>query len=187
MTLFRVLAADCPWKFGDRLPGKKRGAAKNYRVLTIGQIKAYPLPPLAKDCYLFLWRVSSMQEEALEVMHAWGFDRPTEFVWEKLTKEGKPWFGMGRTLRSSHEAGLVAKRGKPQPLAKNVRSSFTAPVPRDEEGKYVHSGKPEYFYTDVIEKLSAGPYVELFARRQRPGWTTWGDEAWGPPDEGGDE
>lgn len=177
---FRVLCADPPWKFGDKLPGAKRGAARNYRILTLAQIKEYPLPPLADDCYLFLWRVSSMQGEALEVMKAWGFDRPTEFVWEKLTKHGLAWFGMGRTLRGSHEAGLVAKRGNPKPLVKNIRSSFAAPVPRDLVGKYIHSAKPEEFYTQVVEKLAAGPYCELFGRRHRPGWTVIGDEAWGP-------
>lgn len=164
----RVLCADPPWSFGDKLPGASRGAEKNYRVLSLADIKAFPLPPLADDAFLFMWRVSSQVEEACEVVRAWGFVPKAEIVWEKLTANGKPWFGMGRIVRASHETCIVAKRGKPQPKVRNIRSRFAAPVGR-------HSEKPEIFY-DIIERLTDGPYVELFARRQRPGWTCLGDQ-----------
>lgn len=39
-----------------------------------------------------------------------------------------------------------------------------------------HSAKPEAFL-DLVEQVSPGPYLELFARRQRLGWDTWGNEA----------
>lgn len=168
ITTVRVLCADPPWKFGDKLPGKSRGAENNYRVLTLDDIKAFELPPLADDCYLFLWRVSSMVEEAYAVVRAWGFVPKSEIVWEKLTPSGKPWFGMGRTVRAAHESCIIATRGRPKPKSRSVRSRFAAAAGR-------HSEKPEAFY-DLIEQLAEGPYAELFARRQRPGWACFGDQ-----------
>lgn len=180
---FATMAADPAWTFGDKLPGSSRGAAKNYRVQTLDQIRGYPLPPLLDDAYLFCWRVSAMVEEAYSVVRAWGFNPKSEVVWEKLTKEGNPWFGMGRHVRAAHETCIIATRGRPPRLSASIRSRFAAPVPRDSQGKYVHSAKPEEFYTDIVMKLAGGPYVELFARRHRPGWVSIGDQAWGPPKE----
>jgi N6-adenosine-specific RNA methylase IME4 len=168
---FSVLCADPPWKFGDKLPGAGRGAEKNYSCMTVDELCAFELPPLAPDCYLFMWRVSSMVEEAYRVVRAWGFAPKSEIVWQKLTATGKPWFGMGRTVRASHETAIIAVRGKPRPIARSVRSTFSAVALKEK-----HSAKPEAFY-DIVESLAAGPYVELFARRQRAGWTCRGDQA----------
>lgn len=166
-----VLCADPPWLFGDNLPGPKRGAAKHYPCMTVDDLCAFDLPPLLDDCRLFLWRVASMQEEALLVAHAWGFTVKSELVWLKRTATGKRWFGMGRQVRAEHETALICTRGKPEPVRdRSVRSTFEAAVP---DGR--HSAKPEEFY-DIVERLCAGPYVELFARRQRPGWTCLGNE-----------
>ena len=170
---FRVVCADPAWKFGDKLPGKSRGAERNYRVMTTEDICRIALPPIADDALLFLWRVSSMVEDAYRVMRAWGFEPKTEIVWEKLTKNGLPWFGMGRIVRASHETCIVGKRGRPTVLSKSIRSRFSAKVER-------HSAKPECFYTDVVEKLAVGPYVELFSRGARDGWTCIGDQAANP-------
>ena len=78
---FRVLLADPPWLFHDRLPGPGRDAAKHYRCLTVPELCAFPLPPLADDATVFLWRVASMQQEPLDVMAAWEFTLKTEIVW----------------------------------------------------------------------------------------------------------
>lgn len=164
-----TICADPPWPFGDKLPGAARGAASNYTLLSVQGICDFPLPDLAPSSRLFLWRVASMQEEALQVMRAWGFTPKAEIVWLKQTPKGKPWFGMGRTVRMSHEVCLIGVRGKPPVLNRSTRSIFSAPYTR-------HSGKPEQFY-DIVEALSPGPYVELFARRQRPNWLCLGDQA----------
>lgn len=166
---FRVLCADPPWSFGDKLPGKSRGAEKNYGVMTVDDICAFELPPLEPDAYLFMWRVSSQVEEAYRVVRAWGFVPKSEIVWRKMTANGKPWFGMGRHVRAAHETAVVAVRGRPQRLSASERSVFEAVAGR-------HSEKPEAFY-DIVERLAPGPYVELFARRQRPGWTCLGNQA----------
>jgi N6-adenosine-specific RNA methylase IME4 len=168
MTVAHVLVADPPWSFSDRLPGPSRGAAKNYRVLSLEDICNFALPPLAHNAWLFLWRVSAMQGAALTVARSWGFVPKTEIVWRKVTGTGKPWFGMGHYVRSAHETCIVAVRGSVRPKVRNVRSMFEAPV-------LEHSSKPEAFY-DIVEQLADGPYVELFARRRRPGWHSFGDE-----------
>lgn len=172
----RLITVDPPWRFGDRLPGKSRGAGKNYKTMTVEEICAHPLPPLADDAILFLWRVSSMVEEAYRVVRAWGFVPKAEVVWDKVTaKNGLPWIGMGRYTRASHETAILAVRGRPKVASRSVRSRFSASVPLDERGRPIHSAKPETFYREVCERLSRGPFVELFARRPREGWTTIGD------------
>ena len=165
---YRVLCADPPWSFGDKLPGASRGAERNYGVMSIDDLCAFEIPAMEPDAYLFMWRVASQVEEAYRVVRTWGFVPKTEIVWRKLTSRGKPWFGMGRTVRASHETAIVAVRGRPQPLGHSERSVFEATVGR-------HSAKPEEFY-DLVERMCAGPYVELFARRQRPGWTCLGNQ-----------
>lgn len=172
---FSVVCADPPWHFGDKLPGK-RGASHRYSTLGVRELCKLPLPGIADDAILFLWRVASMQQEALDVVRAWRFDLKTEIVWRKLTKNGKPWMGLGRTVRASHETCLVAWRGRPEIRDKSIRSVFEAPVPVGADGKYIHSAKPESFYTEIVERLVGGPYVEIFSRRTRPGWHMIGNE-----------
>ena len=167
--MFSVLVADPPWPFGDKLHGEyERGAEHHYQILSMKRIRAFPLPPLTDDATLFLWRVASMQEEALSVIRAWNFTLKTELVWVKKTVHGNRHFGMGRTVRAEHETCLIAVRGKPKTLDLSVRSTFEAMVGR-------HSEKPEAFYK-IVEQLRAGPYYELFARRRRDRWTCEGDE-----------
>lgn len=175
---FTTLVADPPWLFNDNLPGRKRGAGCHYRCMSLEEICAFAMPPLADDAFLVLWRVASMQREALDVAGAWGFEEPNcEIVWVKTKALTRPptepiakrlRMGMGRVTRNVHEVALVCRRGKPKRLRADVPSVFFAPRGR-------HSEKPDEFYT-LIEKLFPGPYVELFARRHRPGWTCMGDE-----------
>lgn len=175
-----VLLADPPWKFGDSLArkGKGRGAANHYECLSQREIEQYPLPPLAANCLLMLWRCSAMQDEALAVMEAWGFKQKTELVWIKLgrvrkvapqPKLQKLHFGMGRYLRGAHETCLIGVRGRVEVADHAIRSVFAAPVQE-------HSRKPDYQY-EVAERLvPRGPHVELFGRRPWPGWTVLGDQ-----------
>lgn len=166
---FRCVVADPAWQFGDKLPGPARGAEKHYSVMSAAAMAALMLPPIADDAHLFLWRVSAMQQEALDIVTAWGFVVKSELVWRKLTKTGKRHFGMGRHVRMEHEVCLIATRGRGAGiLNRSTRSTFDAPVGR-------HSEKPDKFF-DIVEALVPGPRLELFSRRQRPGWTCIGDE-----------
>ncbi len=174
----RVLVADPPWKFQDGLPGKTRGASKRYETMPTSQICArvgFEWPHLAPSSILFLWRVSAMQQDALDVVRAWGFEVKSELVWVKLTRTGKPWFAMGHYTRASHETCLIATHGRVKVRNRSIRSTFTARAPTDARGRYIHSAKPEVFY-DIVEEMCGGPYVELFGRRRREGWTLIGNQ-----------
>lgn len=140
--------------------------------------------PVASDAVLFLWRVETMIGEALQVTRAWDFEYKTEGIWLKKTRRGRRWFGMGHTLRAEHEAFMVATRGSFHVTDHSTRSTFVTDldveglserVPQNEHGGTIHSAKPERFY-GIVESLSSGPYLELYARRRRPGWTCVGDE-----------
>lgn len=183
MSPFACIVADPPWSFGDALPGASRGAEKNYSCMSVEDIRDIydscdgdiemcdRFFPVANDALLFMWRVSAMVPEAYSVISAWGFTPKSEIVWTKKTKGGKLHFGMGRYVRASHETCIIAARGKAASLILNhsTRSVFEA-----ETGK--HSEKPNKFF-EIVEALCPGPRLELFARRQREGWTCVGNES----------
>lgn len=165
----RVLCADPPWRFGDSLPGKKRGASKHYACLTVDQIARFPLPPLADDAVLILWKVAAMPDEALFVCRAWGFKPKAELVWVKTKRKGLrvPRLGMGRQVRNCHETAIIATRGRGA-----ERLSMSEPSVVFAE-RSEHSRKPTAAYM-LIQRLYAGPYVELFATIEREGWSCFG-------------
>jgi N6-adenosine-specific RNA methylase IME4 len=166
-----VIVIDPPWRFGDKLPGVTRGAEKNYVCMyadeVVPHLQAQTLGHGNIAC--FCWRVASMQHEALKVLSACQLTIKSELVWEKLTKSGKPFFGMGRYVRASHEVCLIATRGKAMPEVRNQRSRFSAVVRE-------HSRKPEEFYAIVERMYPSSTKVELFARTPRAGWTQHGLE-----------
>lgn len=166
MTGFGCVLVDFPWKFNDNLP--TGGGANHFKCLTVEEGMNFELPPLADDVLMGFWRVAAMQKEAFRILDAWGFEVKSEIVWDKITKHGKPHFGMGYYTRGAHEVCLIARRGKPKILDHSIRSRFAAPVGR-------HSQKPDEIFS-IFERLCAGPRVELFSRRHRDGWTCFGDE-----------
>lgn len=172
-----VIVADPPWQFGDDLPGKGRGASRHYAVMPTREIERFlidhpELPRITTPALLFLWRVGAMQEEAFRVARAWGFEVKSELVWIKTTAgaAGGRAFGMGRYTRWCHETCLIAARGSGASLIRDhaVRSVFDAPIG-------AHSAKPDAFYS-LVEKMTDGPWLELFARRARAGWVQHGNE-----------
>ncbi len=180
---YRCIVADAPWQFSDKLPGNRRGAEKHYDVMGVQDIARIELPPIADDAHLFFWRVSSMQQEALDVIRAWGFTVKSELVWLKRTKTGKRHFGMGHHTRLEHEVCLIATRGRGAGiLNRSTRSTFVTELYLDDDGGGSfeamtgrHSQKPDEFF-QIVENLVPGPRLELFARNQRPGWTTLGNQ-----------
>lgn len=166
MEKFACIVADPPWRFGDSLPGKSRGATKNYKTMPVEDIRRLILPTHFDNCYLFLWRVSAMVEEAYSVVRAWGFTPKGEIVWAKNTATGKQHFGMGRHVRAAHESCIIAVKGKPMHRSDSVRSVLHAATGE-------HSEKPDSFYY-MVTQICFGPYVDLFARKQREGWTSVG-------------
>jgi N6-adenosine-specific RNA methylase IME4 len=163
---FGAILCDAPWSFrtysNDNV-APARGK-QPYSVMSIDDIKALPVAECAaKDCLLFMWTVSHLQQPAFEVAESWGF-KPVSvaFIWNK----GR--MGMGYWTRQEAEICHLFKRGKPRRLSKGVRQTITAP-------RREHSRKPDETY-GRIEQLVAGPYLELFARQAWPGWDSWGNQ-----------
>ena len=172
---FGTILADPPWRFSNRTgkvaPEHRR--LGRYETMSIDDICLLPVPSLAAErSHLYLWVPNALLAEGLEVMGAWGFTYKSNLVWHKVRKDGgSDGRGVGFYFRNVTELLLFGVRG----------SLRTGPVGRTQVNliatrKREHSRKPDEMYS-VIEACSPGPYLELFARYDRPGWTTWGDEA----------
>lgn len=176
MTRYRTLVVDPPWHYEGfcthpHAQEIDRAKPLPYESLTVDEIKALPVADItAKDCRLFLWTTNRYLPQALEVCSAWGFTYVQTLVWHK-TGNPSPFGGSIAPIHA--EFLLVAKRGAIQVLNRWPSSVIAANKPRDE-----HSRKPDVFL-DMVERVSPGPYLELFARRARFGWDTWGNESLG--------
>lgn len=129
----------------------------------------------ANDCVLFLWTCWPVLQRTFAILDVWGFNYKTcAFSWLKgdpyrlFADEYTPYMGLGYWTRANTEPCLLATRGRPKRRAANVRQGIIAP-------RREHSRKPDEIH-QRIERLVAGPYLELFARQQRPGWDAWGNE-----------
>ncbi len=174
---FGSIAADPPWRYETySAKNQTRAAANHYDVMTLDDIKAMPVADLAKDdCCLFLWCINPMLPQGFEVLSAWGFTFKTlAFCWAKTTsRTHQSWapkyhVGLGHWSRANVEICLLGTRGRPKRLAKDVRQLIVEP-------RREHSRKPEQFFKSV-ERLASGPYLELFSRTEREGWSTFGNE-----------
>lgn len=163
---FGAIVADPPWSFrtfaNDNV-APARGE-QPYDVMSLADIKALPVADIAaKHALLFMWTVSHLQAEAMDVARAWGFAPVSvAFVWDK----GR--MGMGYWTRQEVEICHLFKRGRPARKSKGVRSLIRAP-------RREHSRKPDEVYGRV-EALVDGPYLELFARQSWQGWSAWGNQ-----------
>jgi N6-adenosine-specific RNA methylase IME4 len=171
---YSIIYADPPWSFNNKNTGGnlKSGAANQYRVMSINDICNLPIANIAADdSILFMWWVGSMPKEALDVVEAWGFKLKTMtgFTWNKKTKSGKPFFGMGFWTRQGSENCLIAIKGKPKRINAGIRSVIEAEIGR-------HSEKPALFRDLIVDLMGDLPRVELFARQKAEGWDSWGNE-----------
>lgn len=173
---FKTILADPPWQFQNRTgkmaPEHKR--LNRYPTMTLDEIKALPVENVADDgSHLYLWVPNALLPEGLEVMKAWGFQYKTNLVWEKVRKDGGPdGRGVGFYFRNVTELLLFGVRGS---RARTLAPGRTQ-VNLVRSQKREHSRKPDEIIT-LIEQCSAGPYLELFARGKRDGWTLWGNQA----------
>jgi N6-adenosine-specific RNA methylase IME4 len=177
---FSVIYADPPWGFqcwdGKDKRVASRGSVTPYDTMEMADIAALPIADLAlPDCALFLWAVWPTMPEAFGIIESWGFEYKTcGFSWTKAPSDRESYteddiyVGLGYWTRANNESCLLATRGNPKRLNADVRQAIIEPR-RD------HSRKPDCV-RHRIERLVAGPYLELFARSERPGWTVWGNE-----------
>lgn len=181
MTRYGTIYADPPWKLSGGKNGKG-GWSKSvspdahYPLMTLEEIAALPVAELAEeDSHLWLWTPNCMLPEALTVMKQWGFRYSNNVVW---VKTGAP--GLGQRIRTMHETCLLGLRGRtpyaryPTGKRKQILSTFTA-------GRGEHSEKPAEMRR-LIQRVSPGPYLELFARQRADGWARWGNDPRAPSD-----
>lgn len=155
-----TVIVDPPWNVEQK---GNYGAVNHYKLMTLEQIKALPVASLcAENAHCWLWVTNATLEAGFSILRAWGFTPRSIFTWFK------PRLGLGVYLRNCTEHCILATRGKAPVRVKNQPNVGIFPI-QD------HSHKPEEFY-DIVERVSPGPYLELFARRRRHGWAAWGNE-----------
>src|ERR1700693_3978609 len=173
---FATLLADPPWRFinrtGKMAPEHRR--LSRYDTMTVGDIAALPVAKLLKPtAHLYLWVPNALLPDGIKVLAAWGFEYKSNIIWHKLRKDGgSDGRGVGFYFRNVTELLLFGVRGKNARTLAPGRRQVNLIGTRKRE----HSRKPDEIYP-LIEACSSPPYLELFARGTRPGWTAFGDQA----------
>jgi N6-adenosine-specific RNA methylase IME4/uncharacterized ParB-like nuclease family protein len=166
---YPVILADPPWFFQAYTSDEANHRAPEYPTMTLDEICALPMRDLACDpAILFLWVTSAHLRLAFDVVEAWGFSYSTCAVWCK--SDCAP--GLGHFVRQQHETLLIARRGDFPTPPPSARPSSVITAPRRE-----HSRKPDEVYAIIEAMYPDLPRLELFARKARPGWDVWGNEA----------
>ena len=160
---YRIIYADPPWSYGNTQPDYHTEQRDHYPVMELAAICAVPVRDWAEnDAVLFLWVTAPILAESFQVIAAWGFEYKTCFVWDKIKHN------MGHYNSVRHELLLICTRGSCQPDSQQLFDS----VQSIERGK--HSAKPVEFY-DIIETIyTHGRRLEIFARQEREGWSSYG-------------
>ena len=157
---FATILVDPPWPL--------QGGEKHYRTMSLARIMALPVGALAaRDAHLWLWTTNALLPKAYEVAEAWGFTVRSPLTWVKFR------LGLGGRyqLRNATEQLLFCTRGRAPLGSRSQPTWFNAPVTE-------HSRKPAEQFA-IIERVSPGPYLELFARRRPESnqpWAVWGDQ-----------
>lgn len=167
MVDYRTIVADPPWTptlgstWKTRYTDKAR-PQKHYATMSLGDIAGMQVPS-AKQAHLWMWALAPHVDWAFEVSRAWGFEPVTMLTW------CKPGMGVGR-FQCNTEHVVLSRKGNRHGNPFGPTSGTWHEWPRGR-----HSAKPTAFY-DLVERVSPGPYLELFAREKRIGWDAWGNE-----------
>lgn len=178
---FGTILADPPWQFTNRTgkvaPEHRR--LHRYGTMTNQEVFELPVSQIAAErAHLYLWVPNALLREGLETMERWGFTYKTHIVWYKVRKDGGPdRRGVGFYFRNVTEVLLFGVRGKNVRTRDAGRRLPNVIVSR----KGAHSIKPDEQFS-IIEECSWGPFIELFARRERAGWFHWGNELTAQPE-----
>lgn len=183
---YRTAMVDVPWKYVMySKKGEGKSPTRHYHCMNLDEVEALPVGDLlAEDATLLMWVPDGFLPHGIRIAEGWGFTYKTVgYYWVKTTVTGKEHFGQGYWTRANPEQCLLLTRGRPPRLAKNVRRLITTdedPTDGWEADLIVskvreHSRKPDEAF-ERTERLVGGPYLELFSRQRRPGWTVWGNE-----------
>lgn len=193
---YGVIYLDPPWLYRMRTAaGHGKSPHAHYPGMTLDEMKALRddiLFASAPDCVMFMWTTwpalpdanVDFIRDAMDLMQHYGFARKSGGVWNKTTVHGKQSMGTGYIFRGASEPFFIGTRGRPRIKNKSTRNAiFTGELPENLNDLGVtvtaaareHSRKPD-IVPQIIEALFDGPYLELFSRTTRPGWTVWGNE-----------
>ena len=174
MTKYGVILADPPWDYRNGGNGRARA---HYPLMTIDELCAVPVASMAADdAIMLMWSTWPQVTGAVRVIDAWGFEYVTGFPWVKLYEPPvtdlfgnhkiRPTWGTGAWVRGCSEPIFICKRGKVKPPEQQFMGLISK--------RMQHSRKPDSIH-EYAESFP-GPYLELFARRPRSGWSVWGNE-----------
>lgn len=167
---YNVIYVDPPWSYSNNFT---RGAAeKHYSVMNIEELKKLDINSIStQNSCLFLWTTWIFLPSALELIKSWNFKYKTiGFNWIKINKKSNSLFwGLGNWTRSNFEICLLALKGKPKRIAKNIHSVCISKIER-------HSKKPDEIRKRIENLCENGNKIELFARQSVDGWDCFGDE-----------
>jgi N6-adenosine-specific RNA methylase IME4 len=159
-TLFPTIVIDPPWQYDNKAT---RGAATDhYSTMSLDELEELEIPAAA-NAHIYLWVTNGFLRQGFDLLDVWGFTYKACLTW------CKPQMGMGNYFRNATEHVLFGIKGSLPTNSNDVPTWFRADRTR-------HSAKPESFM-DIVERSSPGPYLEMFARRRRMGWSTWGNES----------
>jgi N6-adenosine-specific RNA methylase IME4 len=184
LSTFSTILADPPWAYSNKEgpraaplhrpkswenPLSLASSSVRYGSMPMAELKALRVEEhAAANAHLYLWVTNGFLVEGHDLARAWGFKPKTLITWGKVRADGTPSMRMGFYYRGATEHILFAVRGKMR-----LRGAICPTLHLSK--RLPHSVKPDWAY-DMIEAQSPGPYLEMFARRERSGWTSWGNE-----------
>ena len=173
---YNIIYADPPWEYKESGSGN-RVVKAHYSTMNIEEIMKVPVKNVCENTsILFLWVTFPRLEQGIQVIKAWGFNYyGLGFDWVKLSKNGKPSWGMGYYTRQNTEICLIGvkdKKHRIKPLARNVLSVIHSE-------RRQHSRKPDEIRNNIVKICGDIPRIELFARQEVNGWDCWGNEVGG--------
>lgn len=181
MKRYDILYVDPPWFYPSRNSDRKFGIGveAHYPTLKIKEIANIPVSKIVKDdALLFMWVTAptllpsiNFKDSINEILKSWGFIYCTiAFTWIKLNKDGSIFKGPGHYTKANAEFCILARKGRSLP----IKDRTVSQIVMTEKGR--HSEKPEEVRARIMQMYGKQDYVELFARKQSPGWDVWGNE-----------
>ncbi len=163
---YRVIYADPPWQYNDKMPAGYGAAENHYTTLSISELCNLPIKNITENnAVLFLWVTSPLLESSFEIIKAWGFKYKTSFIWDKIKHN------IGHYNSVRHEFLLICTKGSCMPDNKKLYDSVIS-IERSDK----HSEKPAEFINIIDDLYQTGLRIELFARKKTKDWDVWGNE-----------
>lgn len=178
---YEGIVVDPPWNYEMYSEkGHEKSPHAHYDCMSLDDLKSLRVADLCgQGALMIMWSTWPHMKQAISLMDAWGFKYVTGGSWHKKTKHGKSAFGTGYVLRSSCEPFLIGKLNDVKTHSRSVRNVIeTCEIFGNEIEalRREHSQKPNQQY-DIMEQLvPCGYCLEMFARNEREGWDSFGDE-----------